>query len=177
MLSLTLESLVLHGVCARDGGKALTLRLGTSGKVDRQAPEVRISMRHPSCGPRAFAPAGWPVDVGNPGVDGVPHGAGRSLRLAGVLSRSAARTAGRAFPFGWPHGGQAAAAANPGRITAGSVASVREVPSRRLAVAGTGALPQRGYRRSARCCPTATPAWCKPAVRTPPASTWGTAVR
>jgi hypothetical protein len=179
MLSLTLESLVPHGVSVRKGGVALALRLGTSVKAGPQAPEVRTSLRPRWCGRQAFAPAGGPADVGNPGVDGVTPGAGRSRRLAGVPSRrSTARTAGRAIPLGWPltHGGQAAAAKDSRRMTAWPVASVGEAPSRRLP-AVPGALLGRCYQRPGKRFPTARPDRCKPAGRTPPASTWGTAVR
>lgn len=90
-------SLVLRGsavaVCV---GKAGNLRRGTSYTANRETPEIRISMRHPSLGgTQEFPPAQRPDLADDLRMDSLAvFGAGRSHRLAGVLScrGSASRT-------------------------------------------------------------------------------------
>ena len=90
-------SLVLRGsavaVCV---GKAGNPRLGTRYTANRETPEIRISMRHPSLGgTQEFPPALRPDLADDLRMDSwAVFGAGRSHRLAGVLScrGSASRT-------------------------------------------------------------------------------------
>jgi hypothetical protein len=181
MALFSLEALVLRGVCVWRDAQTIGLRLGTSYKANARTPEVPISMRHPlpGCNQGFNAPAGRPDHADELRVDGAAPGAGRPRSRAGVLSRrSPARTAGRAILSGWSllGGPTQAAAASPGRIPAGLVASVGEVPpGRRVTV--TACLLARGpFAPPAQAYARGGVAWCKPATRTLPASTRGTEV-
>jgi hypothetical protein len=174
------ESLVLRGVSVLVDGKCVELRRGTRVAVNPLTPEVPISMRHPSLGYRqAFEPLAGRLDhAAKDRVDDAVSGAGRSLCRAGVLSRrSPARNAGQAIQYGWPqsNGGPAPAATTlPCRITAGLVASASESASGRPEVVSASTLPTTqtgGWDKGKR--PTASVGWCKPATRTPSASTRG----
>lgn len=85
-----LQSLVLVGFTVLRGGKAGNPRLGASSTAYRETPEIRTSMRHPSRSvEQEFQPAPRPGHADYPRVDArAVSGAGRSLRCAGVLSRS-----------------------------------------------------------------------------------------
>jgi hypothetical protein len=85
-----LNSLVLVGFTVLRGGKAGNPRLGTGSTAYSETPEIRTSMRHPSrSAEQEFQPAGRPGHADYPRVDALAvTGAGRSLRCAGVLSRS-----------------------------------------------------------------------------------------
>jgi hypothetical protein len=97
MANIKQVSLVLHGsavaVCV---GKAGNARRGTRYTANRETPEIRNSMRHPSLGgTQAFPPAMRPDLADDLRMDSwAVFGAGRSHRLAGVLScrGSASRT-------------------------------------------------------------------------------------
>jgi hypothetical protein len=174
------ESLVLRGVSVLADGKCVDLRRGTRAAVNPLTPEVPISMRHPSRGYRqAFeALAVRPDHADKDRVDDAVPGAGRSRCRAGVLSRrSPARSAGQAIQYGWPqsNGGPALAAAMlPCRLTAGLVASAGESASGRPEAVSASTSPTTrtgGWDREKRL--TAGVGWCKPAARTPSASTRG----
>ncbi|MGH7169222.1 MAG: hypothetical protein ACRELF_10920 [Gemmataceae bacterium] len=85
-----LESLVLVGSTVLRGGKAGNPRMGTSYSANGKTPEIRTSMRHPSrSAEQEFQPAPRPGHADYLRVDALAVlGAGRSLRCAGVLSRS-----------------------------------------------------------------------------------------
>jgi len=178
-----LESLVLRGVSVRCDGKTIGLRLGTSYKAALRAPTLPFSMRHPSPGTRdTNPPADGPGHEATGSVFGAVSGAGRSHCRAGVPSRrSPARSAGRTIPSGWAavEGGPKPAAASLSLIGARVVASVREVPSGRLATAhasglqGQGLQPVAGYAAERWAVGRV---WHQSASRTPSASTWGKGV-
>jgi hypothetical protein len=85
-----LNSLVLVGFTVLRGGKAGNPRLGAGSTASSETPEIRTSMRRPSRNvEQEFQPAPRPGHADYPRVDAVAvPGAGRSLRCAGVLSRS-----------------------------------------------------------------------------------------
>ena len=89
MAALNLVSLVLRGVAVRWDRANVGLRLGASYQDGAGTPEIPFSMRHPSQG-NTREPFGKPADRLDPvmNVDDADSGAGRSLGLAGVLSRS-----------------------------------------------------------------------------------------
>jgi len=92
MVALNLAHLVLRGVTVLCDGANVELRHGASTKAGRGTPEIPFSMRHPSQG-YTQEPFGKPADQNchrNDGGD--DSGAGRSLGLAGVLSRSTSTT-------------------------------------------------------------------------------------
>jgi hypothetical protein len=105
MFVSTLEALVLRGVSVLRDGQTVELRRGASAEAKSGAPEVAISMRHPSQGyPQANHPAGHPEVDDLVGDDARGAGRPRSL-VGGVLRRrSPARIAGRAVLFGRPVG-------------------------------------------------------------------------
>jgi hypothetical protein len=169
MAVFTLESLVLRGVAVLKDELAVSLRLGTS-KAGVQATRIGISMREPSPGYGTNSPQGhkWPDYVDYFRVVGATPGAGRSPRPAAQPSRKPATAAGPAAG-----GPRSAAAACPCLLRARPVASVSEIPSRPLAN-HSRALPASAERgaRGLLWLPV-KPSWCKPAGRTPPASTRG----
>jgi hypothetical protein len=137
-----LQSLVLRGSAVLLVGKAGNPRLGTDSTAKPETPEICISMRHPSrSGEQDFQPAPRPGHADYYRVDSLAvRGAGRSLRCAGVLSRSCSRSAlDNARMWVLPGGTSAA------------------IPVLKR-------------------CATAL-AWCRPANRTPTASSWGFGVR
>jgi hypothetical protein len=85
-----LESLVLRGSAVLLAGKSGNPRLGSGFTAEPKTPEIAISMRRPShLGMQEFQPAKRPHHADYCRVDAlVAFGAGRSLRCAGVLSRS-----------------------------------------------------------------------------------------
>jgi hypothetical protein len=184
MADYTLDSLVLRGVSVLRDGQAVNLRLGTSDKAKAQTPGINVSMRHPSlgCGQEFMPPAVRPAHADQDRVDDAAPGAGRPRSRAGVLSRRPARTAGGAILYGWSpsNGGpRSAAAARLGLIPAQPVAPAAEGPSGRQADKAR-TLPRNRYYPAAGVgnqCLTAGVAWCKPATRTPPASTRGKGAR
>jgi hypothetical protein len=92
-----LNSLVLRGSAVLVVGKAGNPRLGTGSMAEPETPEICISLRHPShFAMQAYQPAGRPGHADSSRVDSwAVLGTGRSLRCAGVLSRSCAhRTSG-----------------------------------------------------------------------------------
>ena len=176
MAALNLVSLVLRGVVVRCGRANVGLRLGTSYQDGPRNPEIPFSMRHPSQGCKQ-EPFAIPADRRDPvmNVDDADSGAGRSLGLAGVLSRSIPTSqVGRATPT-WPGatGGTVLTTARLTSLATTAAAAGHEATARladikpRLSVAGDQP-PQAGLCRS-----EVGQSWCKPATRTPPASTWG----
>lgn len=180
MTALKLVSLVLRGVAVlRDSANVELRLLGTSYKAGVGTPEMPFSMRHPSQG-YTQEPFGNPADRHAHILDvgGVDSGAGRSLGLAGVLSRSIPTTfVGRtAFRQSDSNG----ATVIPTTISPSSLAKTATVPGQQ---ASFGSLVNSHARQSvatghqpagAEWCRLAVgEAWCKPATRTPPASTWG----
>jgi len=173
-----LESLVLNGFAVLSAGKADNPRLGTSGTA--KTPEIRISMRHPSrsCG-QEFQPALRPDHVDYLRVDALAaYGAGRSHRCAGVLSRrSSAVNSALSASVG---GTVSATAVRLGSEWSRLAAFVSEGTSGRLTTPNATTLPTAGVTPAVitvvKRCPAGL-AWCKPANRTPPASTWGFGVR
>ena len=176
MAALNLVSLVLRGVVVRCGRANVGLRLGTSYQDGPRNPEIPFSMRHPSQGCKQ-EPFAIPADRRDPvmNVDDADSGAGRSLGLAGVLSRSIPTAeVGRTTPewFG-ANGGTVLTTASLPSLATHAAAAGHEADSRladikpRLSVAGDQP-PQAGLCRS-----EVGQSWCKPATRTPPASTWG----
>ena len=154
MAAFNLVSLVLRGVAVRCDRVNVELRLDAGYKASPGTPEMPFSMRHPSQGNQQETfgnPADRPERILD--VDGADSGAGRSLGLAGVLRRMTpttfvGRTALRQSEV------------NGATVTVNSNA--------RLSVT-TGPKPA-----SAELCRSEIgEAWCKPATRTPPASTWG----
>jgi hypothetical protein len=158
MAASNLVSLVLRGVAVLCDRVNVELRHGASYKASPGTPEVPFSMRHPSQGyeQENFGnPANRPERIVD--ADGADSGAGRSLGLAGVLRRSAptafvGRTALQPFE--------------------GNGATVTAVSTTRT-LATTGATPISAKLRGSEI----DGAWCKPATRTPPASTWGQEIR
>jgi hypothetical protein len=154
MAALKLVSLVLRGVAVRCDRVNVELRLDAGYKASPGTPEIPFSMRHPSQGYQRETfgnPADRPeriLDVG-----GADSGAGRSLGLAGVLRRSHPTT----------YVGRTAL-----RQSDGNGANVIVNSNARLSVT-TGAKPIQAKL----CRSEIGEAWCKPATRTPPASTWG----
>jgi len=186
MAVFALESLVLRGVSVRCGGQAGELRLGTGFAVNPQTPEINTSMRHPPSGyARDLKPADRPDHTDRFRVVSTVSGTGRSPRRAGVLCRrSPAISAGRTILLGWSStwGGPKPAAAARLRTCslAGTrlVASVGEVaPAPRRSVSeSVSAFTGRGSQPKACTAgqrSTETLVWCKPASRTPSASTRG----
>jgi hypothetical protein len=180
MLLNTLESLVLRNVNVVNGGLTVEpLRHGPGYQTDSQTPEVPISKRHPSQGAKqaALQPAGRLNDAIVDGVVDAALGAGRSRRRAGVLSR---RSAVLAAANG---GTELPAAACLGRIqpadhvaTGSEGNSGRPTTTRNLSfTTGGRPIPEAGRVNEKR--PTVEVTWCKPATRTPPASTRGKGVR
>jgi hypothetical protein len=97
-----LKSLVLRGSAVLLVGKAGNPRLGSVVTAKAETPEICISMRRPSQhGKQEFLPAWRPGHADYCRVDSwAVSGAGRSLRWAGVLSRSRMRrTGGIATPL------------------------------------------------------------------------------
>ena len=97
-----LQSLVLRGAAVRMVGKASNPRLGSVVTARAETPEICISMRLPSQhGKQEFLPAWRSGHADYSRVDTwAVSGAGRSLRCAGVLSRSRMRrTSGIATPL------------------------------------------------------------------------------
>ena len=96
MANIKQATLVLRGSVAVCVGKAGNARRGTRYAANRETPEIRISMRHPSLGgTQEFPPAMRPDLADDLRMDSwTVLGAGRSHRLAGVLScrGSASRT-------------------------------------------------------------------------------------
>jgi hypothetical protein len=180
MVLNTLESLVLRNVNAVNGGLTVQpLRLESGYQTDSQTPEILISRRHPSQGvrPVAMQLAGRPVDAMRDGVTDAVFGAGRSRRHAGVRSRRSAvlATAGG--------GAELPAAACLCRIppadhvaTGSADNSGRLTTTRNLSfTTGGKTIPPTGLVNEKRL--AVAVAWCKPATRTPPASTRGKGVR
>jgi hypothetical protein len=93
MAVIKLENLVLRGSTVLMGGTAGNPRLGTSGAVNPETPEVRISMRRPSLDwEQEFQPAQRLRHADYLRVDALAaYGAGRSLSRSGVLRRSCLR--------------------------------------------------------------------------------------
>jgi hypothetical protein len=88
-----LNSLVLRGSAVRLAGKLTNPRLGSVVTARPETPEICISMRRPSQhGKQEFLPAWRLGHADYPRVDSwAVSGAGRSLRVRGVLSRSRMR--------------------------------------------------------------------------------------
>jgi hypothetical protein len=176
MLLNTLESLVLRNVTVTvvNGGSTVELLRHGPGYRQPQTPEVAISKRHSSQGAKQvfMQPAQRPGNaIADDGGTDAATGTGRSLRLAGVLRRrSAVLVAAR-------RGAKPPAAACLCRIPpARLVASGSEVTSRRSttqSLAFTSAIAATVDEQL----PTVGVVWCKPATRTPPASTRGKGVR
>ena len=102
MAVMNLKSLVLRGSAVLLVGKAGNPRLGSVVTAKPETPEICISMRRPSQhGKQEFLPAWRLGHADYCRVDtGAVSGAGRSLRCAGVLSRSRLRrTSGIATPL------------------------------------------------------------------------------
>jgi hypothetical protein len=171
MLLNTRESLVLRNVNVVIGGLTVEpLRRVPGYQPDSQTPEVAISKRHPSPGAKqaAMQPAGRPKDAMRDGVVDAVLGAGRSRRLAGVLSR---RSGGSLLP--------AAACLcrmpSADHVATGGVGnSGRWTTTRTLSF--TAGRPLTAWRVDETRL-TVGLAWCKPATRTSPASTRGKGAR
>ena len=91
-----LESLVLRGSAVLLAGKSGNPRLGSGFTAQPETPAIAISMRRPShLGMQGSEPAERPDHADYCRVDApVALGAGRSLRCAGVLSRSCSHRTG-----------------------------------------------------------------------------------
>jgi hypothetical protein len=182
MAALNLVSLVLRGVAVRCDSVNVELRHGTSYKASPETPEIPFSIRHPSQG-YLQEPFGNPADRRNLIIDenGVDSGAGRSLGLAGVLSRSIPTTFVGQTVLGRSGANGATvlpSTASPSSLTMTATAtghagnSGQLVTSRaRLSIVAAQAAASRLQRSEMG------EAWCKPATRTPPASTWGRGIR
>lgn len=147
MLLNTLESLVLRTVTVERASLTVELpRHGPGYQADSQTPEILISRRHPSQGaePTRMRPNDA---IADDGVVKAVSGAGRSFCLASVPSRRSAVPA--------------TARAN------GCQPATRSVSF----TTGNRNLPAAGTVKEKH--PTVGVAWCKPATRTPPASTRG----
>jgi hypothetical protein len=158
MAAFTLVSLSLRGVAVNCDRVNVELRLGTSYKASHGTPEIPFSMRHPSQATMQ-EPFGNPADRQDRilDVNRADSGAGRSLGLAGVLSRSIPTTfVGRTA--------LSQSDTNGATVTANSMA--------RHSIAA-GQQPANAEM----CRSELGEAWCKPATRTPPASTWGRGIR
>ncbi len=175
MLLNTLESLVLRNVTVTvvNGGSTVELLRHGPG-YQPQTPEIAISKRHESQGAgQAFMqPAQRPGNaIDDDGGSDAASGAGRSLRLAGVLRRRSAVLVAAS------RGAKPPAAACLCRIPpADHVATGSEVTSRRSttrSLAFTSAITATVDEQL----PTVGVVWCKPATHTPPASTRGKGVR
>jgi hypothetical protein len=158
MAAFTLVSLSLRGVAVNCDCANVELRLGSSYKAGYGTPEIPFSMRHPSQA-TTQEPFGNPADQHDPilDVERADSGAGRSLGLAGVLSRSIPTTfVGRTALSQSDTNGATVTANSTARhsITAGKQPAATEM-----------------------CRSELGGAWCKPATRTPPASTWGRGIR
>ncbi len=88
-----LKSLVLRGSAVRLAGSVTNPRLGSVVTAKPETPEICISMRRPSQhGEQEFLPAWRPGHADYCRVDSwAVSGAGRSLCVRGVLSRSRMR--------------------------------------------------------------------------------------
>jgi hypothetical protein len=176
MAAFLLESLVLPGVTILTDGTAVNLRRGT-GKA-KENPEVFISMRHPLASVQVYPqPAG---QLG--GADSDPPawanlGAGRSRRCAAGVLVGSARNPEQAILSGWSSsrgGDSSTIAVGLGLLTTRHAAFVGEEASRHPQARSTRSC---GYGiavfapAALQCFETAR--WCKPAGRTPPASTRG----
>jgi hypothetical protein len=149
MAALKLVSLVLRGVAVRCDRVNVNLRLGSGYEASLETPEIPFSMRHPSQGitQEPFGnPAGRLDHILD--VDDADSGAGRSLGLAGVLSRSTLISGMRRTARMW-------SGTNGGTVSTTAARTSLATPA---AAAGISAR-------------------CKPATRTPPASTWGRGIR
>jgi hypothetical protein len=152
MATCKLESLVLRGVAVLRDGRAVNTRRGTGYVAGTPTPEIAFSMRHPSpgCVPCFAQPAMRLDQAEYLRVDAqAAFGAGRShsRARAGVLSRS--------------NGGTQSTTATNLRLMSMS--------GRVAAFVSEGVLPLAG-KADLRRHPLV---WCKPAQRTPPASTRG----
>lgn len=179
MAAFNLVSLVLRGVAVLCDRVNVELRLGASYKASPGTPEIPFSMRHPSQG-ITQEPFGNPADQPEriDDVYGADSGAGRSLGLAGVLSRSIPTTfVGRTLLAGsvangatvFPTTGCLSSLAKTA-TTAGQPATSGSLVSSTTMQAITAGVKPRNARLHRNECGEA---WCKPATRTPPASTWG----
>ena len=172
-----LESLVLVGSSVLRGGKAGNPRMGTSYSANGKTPEIRISPRHPSHrAKQEFQPARRPGHADDRMDTVAAMGAGRLLRCAGVLSRSSAIGSSWSASNG---GLQSTTAACLCPEKARLAAFVSEVASGRLTTLPATTLAN-GVTAGDITTVTqglAELVWCKPASRTPPASTWGFGVR
>jgi hypothetical protein len=158
MADLNLVSLVLRGVAVCCDCVNAELRLEAGYKASPRTPEIPFSMRHPSQGYKQESfgnPASQPARILD--VDGADFGAGRSLGLAGVLRRSTPMTfMGRT-------------ALRQSEVNGATVT----INSRARNAVTPGAKPAHTELRRSEI----DAAWCKPATRTPPASTWGLGIR
>jgi len=182
MVALNLDSLVLCGVSVLCDGTNVDLRHGASTKATRGTPEIPFSMRHPSQG-YPQQPFGMTADRSKRPEDvDTDSGAGRSQGLAGVLSRSTPiNTVGRtAFRWSGANGGTVlSTACLPSLSAMTAVAAGNEVSSGLLVNDSARIPPAVGNQPNQAVATRAEvgEAWCKPASRTPPASTWGHGVR
>jgi hypothetical protein len=160
-----LENLVLRGVSVLCDGKAVELCLGASEATVR-APEVRISMRHPSPGyPQANpnSQADRPIHDVKRVVDDAAFGAGRSRSRAGVLSRRSPATLAGKTTLGW---------SAPDRLSAKSADTGTSRAWRRAELDGSS--PEQSTATTTRLLLTATTSFTAPTVQ---ASTRGTGAR
>jgi len=179
MTALNLVSLVLRGVAVLRDSVNVELRLGTSYKAGTETPEIPFSMRHPSQGYKQ-EPNGNPADrqVHIADVTDADSGAGRSLGLAGVLSRSTPTTfVGRtALRQSVANGASVISTlASPASLAKTATTLSHPTSSRFLVNSNARLSAITGDQpASAETCRSEVgEAWCKPATRTPPASTWG----
>jgi hypothetical protein len=181
MVLSNLVSLVLRNVNAVNGGlTGEMLRHGPGYQTDSQTPEIPISKRHPSQGAKQVAMqlAGRPEDAMRDGVVDAVSGAGRSRRLAGVLSRRSAVLAAADGGIALPATACLCRMPTAKQAASGGVRnSGRPATPRNLSFTTTGnrLIPAAGRVDEKR--PTVGVVWCKPATRTPPASTRGKGVR
>jgi hypothetical protein len=183
MAAFNLVSLVLRGVAVRCDSVNVELRHETGYKASPETPEIPFSMRHPSQG-YTQEPFGNPADRHDLIIDvgGADSGAGRSLGLAGVLRRSTPTTLVGQIVLGRSEVNGATvlpATASPSTLpttatATGHTGSSRQriVSSARLSIVAAAEAASSRLQRSEM-----SEAWCKPATRTPPASTWGQGIR
>jgi hypothetical protein len=180
MLLNTLESLVLRNVNVVNGGLTVEpLRRGPGYQTDSQTPEVPISKRHPSQGAKqaVMQPAGRLNDAMTDGVVDAVFGAGRSRRRAGVLSRRSAVLAAASGGAVLPAAACLCRIPPADHVATGSEGnSGRPTTTRNLSFT-TGVRPIPAAGRVNDRPTTVGMVWCKPATRTPPASTRGKGVR
>ena len=179
MTALNLVSLVLRGVAVLRDSVNVELRLGTSYKAGTDTPEIPFSMRHPSQGyeQENFGnPADRQVHISD--VADADSGAGRSLGLAGVLSRGIPTTfVGRTTLSGSDSNGATVYPTTASLSSLSTTATASDHPansgslvnSRVKQSVGVGAKPATAEL----CRSEIGGAWCKPASRKLPASTWG----